>query len=107
MDKFFPYLEGVDYSKLLLNREGRYSVTRRKESEEIIDCMYLKVGNLETNTITDATACMGGDTINFSLHFENVHAIEINPENFKLLQNNIRVFDRKIFKHIAVTLQIL
>ena len=95
MDKFFPYLEGVDYSKLLLNREGRYSVTRRKESEEIIDCMYLKVGNLETNTITDATACMGGDTINFSLHFENVHAIEINPENFKLLQNNIRVFDRK------------
>jgi len=95
MDKFFPYLEGVDYSKLLLNKEGRYSVTRRKESEEIIDSMYLKVGNLETMTITDATACMGGDAINFSLHFENVHAIEINPENFNLLQNNISVFGRK------------
>jgi len=95
MDKFFPYLEGVDYSKLLLNKEGRYSVTRRKESEEIIDSMYLKVGNLETMTITDATACMGGDALNFSLHFENVHAIEINPENFNLLQNNISVFGRK------------
>ena len=95
MDKFFPYLEGVDYSKLLLNKEGRYSVTRRSESEQIIDCMYLKVGNLETKSITDATACMGGDTINFALHFEKVFSIEMNPENFKILENNIKTFNCK------------
>lgn len=95
MDKFFPYLEGVDYSKLLLNKEGRYSVTRRSESEQIIDCMYLKIGNLETKSITDATACMGGDTINFALHFEKVFSIEMNPENFKILENNIKAFNCK------------
>jgi hypothetical protein len=92
MDRFFPYLEGTDYSKLILNKEGRYSVTRRKESEEIIDSMYLTVGNLETKTVTDATACMGGDTINFSLHFQSVKGIEMNSENFSILQNNVEVF---------------
>lgn len=95
MDRFFPYLEGTDYSKLILNKEGRYSVTRRKESEEIIDSMYLTVGNLETKTVTDATACMGGDTINFSLHFQTVKGIEMNTENFSILQNNVRAFGCK------------
>jgi hypothetical protein len=95
MDKFFPYLEGVDYSKLLLNKEGKYSITRRIESEEILDCMYSMVGNLEIKTVTDATACMGGDTINFSLHFEKVIGLEINPENFTLLENNVNIFGCK------------
>lgn len=95
MDKFFPYLEGVDYSKLLLNKEGKYSITRRIESEQIVDCMYAIVGNLENKTLTDATACMGGDTINFSLHFEHVSAIEMNRENFLLLENNVNTFGCK------------
>jgi hypothetical protein len=95
MEKFFPYLEGVDYSKLLLNNEGKYSVTRRIESEQIIDAMYSIVGNLETKTVTDATGCMGGDTLNFSLHFEKVCSIEMNPENFEKLKNNVEVFGCK------------
>lgn len=95
MEKFFPYLEGVDYSKLLLNNEGKYSITRRIESEQIIDAMYCIVGNLETKTVTDATGCMGGDTLNFSLHFEKVFSIEMNPENFEKLKNNVEVFECK------------
>jgi len=95
MEKFFPYLEGVDYSKLLLNNEGKYSVTRRNESEQIIDVMYCIIGNLENKTITDATGCMGGDTINFSLHFEKVFSIEMNPKNFEKLKNNVEVFKSK------------
>lgn len=95
MEKFFPYLEGVDYSKLLLNNEGKYSVTRRNESEQIIDVMYCIIGNLENKTVTDATGCMGGDTINFSLHFEKVFSIEMNPKNFEKLKNNVEVFKSK------------
>ena len=95
MEKFFPYLEGVDYSKLLLNNEGKYSVTRRNESEQILDVMYCIVGNLENKVITDATGCMGGDTINFSLHFEKVFSIEINPNNFEKLKHNTEVFGCK------------
>jgi RNA cap guanine-N2 methyltransferase len=95
MEKFFPYLEGVDYSKLLLNNEGRYSITRRSESESIVDIMYSIVGNLENKVITDVTGCMGGDTINFSLHFEKVFSIEMNPKNFEILKNNVGVFGCK------------
>lgn len=95
MEKFFPYLEGVDYSKLLLNNEGKYSVTRRNESEQIIDVMYCIIGNLENKTVTDATGCMGGDTINFSLHFEKVFSIEMNPKNFEKLKHNVEVFKSK------------
>lgn len=95
MDKFFPYLEGVDYSKLLLNKEGKYSVTRRNESEQIIDFMYFMIDNLENKEITDATGCMGGDTINFSLHFKKVRSIEMSSENYKILQNNVNTFNLK------------
>ena len=95
MEKFFPYLEGVNYSKLLLNNEGKYSVTRRNESEQIIDVMYSIIGNLETKKVTDATGCMGGDTLNFSLHFEKVFSIEMNPQNFEKLKNNVEVFGCK------------
>jgi hypothetical protein len=38
-------------------------------------------------TITDATACIGGDTINFAFYFGHVHSIEINKENFEVLEN--------------------
>jgi len=95
MEKFFPYLEGVDYSRLLLNKEGKYSITRRNESEQIIDFMYLMMEDLENKEITDATGCMGGDTINFSLHFKNVRTVEMNPENYNFMQNNINTFGLK------------
>lgn len=92
MERFFPYLESTDYSKLLLNKEGRYSITRRTESAQIIECMRNLLKDCSDKTITDVTGCMGGDTINFSFYFKKVFSIEINPENFKLLQHNIGVF---------------
>jgi hypothetical protein len=92
MERFFPYLEGIDYNQLLLNKEGRYSVTRRAESSQIIQHILDTVGNCSEKLITDITGCMGGDTINFSFYFKKVFSIEINPENFKLLENNVRVF---------------
>ena len=92
MERFFPFLEGVEYDRLMLNKEGKYSITRRLESFQIIEYIKFLVGSCSDKTITDVTACMGGDTINFSMHFKKVFSIEINPENFKLLQNNISVF---------------
>jgi 16S rRNA G966 N2-methylase RsmD len=93
MERFFPYLEGINYDKLILNKEGRYSITRRSESAQIIECMNTILKTCSDKTITDVTACMGGDTINFSFYFKKVFSIEINPENFKLLQHNISVFE--------------
>jgi hypothetical protein len=92
MERFFPYLEGIDYDRLLLNKEGRYSITRRSESVQIIECMSELLKTCSDKTITDVTACMGGDTINFSFYFKKVFSIEMNPENFELLQHNVKVF---------------
>jgi hypothetical protein len=95
MEEIFPFQEGLDYAKLLLTKEGEYSVTKKKDAERIIKIMRNVVGDLKSKTITDATGCVGGDTINFALNYNTVHSIEINPENFKALENNVQTYSLK------------
>jgi hypothetical protein len=85
----------VDYTKLQLTEEGSYSVTRRRDGEQILNVMYSTVGTLSDKSITDATACVGGDTINFALNFREVHSIEYSKDNFDALKNNVEVYDLK------------
>uniref|UniRef100_A0A6C0CIW6 Trimethylguanosine synthase n=1 Tax=viral metagenome TaxID=1070528 RepID=A0A6C0CIW6_9ZZZZ len=93
MEDIFPQKKDVDYSLLKLTQEGTYSVTKRKDSEQIIQIMKNIFRTLNDKTITDATACVGGDTINFALHFKQVDSIEYNKHNFEALKNNVEVFD--------------
>jgi predicted RNA methylase len=44
-------------------------------------------------TITDATACIGGDTLNFASNFGHVHSIEVKDDNFEALTNNVNVYE--------------
>jgi len=92
MEEIFPIQEGIDYTQLRLTQEGEYSVTRRRDADRILGIMAKIVGNLKTKTITDATGCVGGDTIQFGLHFLFVNSIELNEENFRVLQNNVAVY---------------
>jgi hypothetical protein len=95
MEDLFPYKVGVEYSRLMTTPEGSYSITRRRDALRVIDIVksiFHKPGNI---VITDATACIGGDTLNFALNFENVHSIEINVKNFEALKNNVSVYDLK------------
>lgn len=92
MDEVFPLRQDVDYQKLKLTTEGEYSVTRRRDSDRIINIMETVLGNTSTKTITDATGCVGGDTIQFGLNFKTVDTIEININNFEALKNNISVY---------------
>lgn len=92
MEEIFPIQEGVDYQRLRLTAEGEYSVTRRRDADRILSIMSKIAGNLKTKTITDATGCVGGDTIQFALKCRFVNSIEINEENFKVLQNNVEVY---------------
>ena len=92
MDEVFPLREGIDYKSLVLTPEGEYSVTRRRESDRIMSIIDKVVGDLKTKTVTDATGCVGGDTIQFALRSRFVNTIELNEENFKALQNNIAVY---------------
>ena len=98
MDEVFPLRQDVDYQKLKLTTEGEYSVTRRRDSDRIINIMQNVLGNTTTKTITDATGCVGGDTIQFGLNFKSVDTIEINKNNFEALKNNVAVYNLKNIK---------
>lgn len=93
MDEVFPLQEGIDYTKLKLTPEGEYSVTRRRDGDRILNIMRSVLGDLKTKSITDATGCVGGDTIQFGLQFQLVHSIEVNSENFEALHNNVSVYN--------------
>jgi 16S rRNA G966 N2-methylase RsmD len=89
----FPYKKGVNYDKLQMTKEGEYSITKRNDGIQLLNIMKDEIGNLENKTITDLTANVGGDTILFGLNFKKVKSIEINKENFKVLENNINVYN--------------
>jgi hypothetical protein len=93
MDSLFPYKQDIDYIKLKTTEEGLYSITRKRDSERILSIIKYNVKDLNTKTITDGTACIGGDTIQFGLWFNHVHSIEINSDNFECLENNIKVYN--------------
>jgi 16S rRNA G966 N2-methylase RsmD len=93
MEDLFPRKEGVEYSKLQTTDEGSYSITRRRDAERITHILKQTFPAMKTLTITDATACIGGDTLNFANHFAHVHSIELKDDNFRALTNNVEVYE--------------
>lgn len=91
MEDMFPR-GSIDYSRLQVTEEGAYSITRRRDADQIIHIIKNTVPEYETKSITDATGCIGGDTLNFATVFEKVHSIELNIGNFEALKNNVGVY---------------
>jgi tRNA G37 N-methylase Trm5 len=91
MEDMFPR-GSVDYSRLHVTEEGAYSITRRRDADQIIHIIKNTVPEYETKSITDATGCIGGDTLNFATVFEKVHSIELNTDNYEALKNNVGVY---------------
>lgn len=94
----FPYAKGVAYGKLIMTPEGEYSITKRDDGKVLLKHMKSVLGDLSNKTITDLTGNVGGDTILFGLNFKEVHSIEIDPENFAALKNNVEIFGLKNVK---------
>ena len=82
----------MDYTKLQMTPEGLYSITRRRDGERILAFLRSKIPHLSKRAITDATACVGGDTLLFSLYFRKVDSIEWKHDNCIVLRNNVDVF---------------
>lgn len=99
MEDMFLHKEGVDPTRLQLTEEGLYSITRRRDAERIISLMKTIVGDLPTKSITDATGCVGGDTLHFAKHFRFVHSIELKKDNFEALRTNVCMYK---FENIAL-----
>jgi predicted RNA methylase len=93
MEELFLHRDDVDFTKIKLTEEGKYSITRRRDAERIIGLMKYIVGDLKSKTITDATGCVGGDTVHFANNYKFVHTIEINKENFEALYNNVELYN--------------
>ena len=92
MEDLFPRKEGLDYSRLQTTSEGSYSITRRRDAERIMNVLRNVFPTIKQLTITDATACIGGDTLNFATQFAHVHSIEIKDDNFRALCNNVETY---------------
>jgi 16S rRNA G966 N2-methylase RsmD len=88
--------------KLMMTNKGIYSITKYDDAQWITDCIIdticPQVNKEETNilygyNIIDATACIGGNTINFAKYFFNVIAIELNKIHYSVLKNNINALN--------------
>ena len=95
MENVFPYKDDTDYTKLKMTPEGLYSITRRRDGEKMIGFIKSKIPDIQKLSVTDATACVGGDTILFSLYFKKVDSIEWKRDNSVALRNNVEVFGVK------------
>jgi len=95
MEDLFPSKEGVDYSTLKVTEEGKYSITRRRDAQRIMNILRTNFKNISNMKVTDATGCIGGDTINLAMHFKHVDSIEKNSENFEALKHNVKTYDLK------------
>jgi len=88
----FPEKDGIDYSLLQITPEGEYSMTRRADGRKLLARISSIVGKTQNKSITDLTGNVGGDTILFGMHFEQVTSIEIQEDNYNVLKNNVEVF---------------
>jgi precorrin-6B methylase 2 len=93
VEEYFPAIPGINASKLQMAPNSAYSITKPKDAKQIEQFINKHIGG-KNLAILDGTANVGGDVINFGLNPNvfRVVAIEINPETFAMLENNIRVF---------------
>jgi predicted RNA methylase len=90
----FPPL--ADKTGLHVTKEGVFSMSKYTDADEL--SVYIKelakTNDWDINTITDATANIGGNTLSFSKHFDNVNSVEIDKMTTDALTNNITIYNR-------------
>jgi hypothetical protein len=95
-DKLFPCPPNKNYNKLMIDDASVSYITTPTNSEiitEIIISLIPKNIAYSDVTILDGTACVGGDTVSFGKIFGTVIASEIEVQRYKMLVNNLRVFE--------------
>ena len=97
LESLFPIKKGVDESKLLVPGFMGAMATPHLQSlvtieyiDRFMNDIYSK--SIKDLTITDATAGIGGDSINFGTYFNKVNSIEMSKENCEALKNNIKQY---------------
>lgn len=96
MKRFFPQLNEIDLNKLQIDNIGEYSITRPEEAS-LISEIIIKENNPE-ETILDAMAGIGGNSISFCNNFKNVVSVESDINRFNILQHNLKEYNFKNYK---------
>jgi len=94
---FFPDSSG---KKILLDDVSKYSITLPDKAQTISEVtkknyqLVFPDDDLSNITITDAMACVGGNTLSFSNFFNKVIANEINTTRYQYLVHNMKEYNR-------------
>jgi predicted RNA methylase len=90
----FPDCVDVNKKDLLISANGIMSMTTQRDSKQILTIIE-DLFPSKKFVITDATANVGGDTINFALSskVKKVNSFEINPTTFEILEHNVEVYN--------------
>jgi 16S rRNA G966 N2-methylase RsmD len=95
---FFPDSNG---KKILLDDVSKYSITLPDKAHTISEVtkknyqLVFPDDDLSNITITDAMACVGGNTLSFSNFFNKVIANEINTTRYQYLVHNMKEYNRE------------
>jgi len=95
---FFPDMINKN---ILMDDVAKYSITLPEKADmisEIIKKNYHLIfpnDDITQLTITDAMACVGGNTLSFAKTFNSVNANEINITRYQYLVNNMNEYDIK------------
>ena len=88
--------ENIDFNKLKLTKESKYSITPFGEANFITN-KIIRFFNSKDIIVTDATANIGGNSIDFYNNgIKHIISVEIDPTTCTFLKNNLQVYGYKI-----------
>ena len=76
--------DAVEYDEVSL-----YSATDQLTARATARVLRTLPGVTAASTVTDATACIGGNTLEFARAFAHVHAVELDPVRASMLRHNL------------------
>lgn len=96
---FFNYKnskgKNINLNKLRFTKESEYSITPWKEAA-IITKKIIEFFQTKKISITDATANVGGNSIDFYNNgIQIVNSVEIDPKTCEILKNNLEAYEYK------------
>jgi 16S rRNA G966 N2-methylase RsmD len=86
---FFPNINDNILSKIQFSRDSIYSISSYDIAEQTSNLIKTYFKNVKY--IIDGTSNIGGNSFNFSKHFEKVISNELSETTYKNLKNNINV----------------
>jgi hypothetical protein len=93
ISRLFPYTNDIYlHKKLKINKELMTYITIPYQAEQINKIIRQHI-NSDSINITDATACIGGNSISFAYNFDKVISIELNKDTYDYLENNVKLFN--------------